>query len=152
MIAIQTHSIRTVSKAYLTSRTNPRINKFGIYRLEDLCKQQCFVNVHDCVHENAPCPICNLVQLKHNISRFNLRSNSQNPLKVTAPIKSRISSQSFSAKGPAFRNPLSPELKGITRRGSFKNRVKKDMLKGNQTTSESSIPRCRDKKHHHQLD
>ena len=153
VIAIQKRSIRTVSKSYFTSHTEPRMKKLGILKLEDLYKQQCLVNMHDCVHENAPSPICKLVQLESNISRFNLRSNSQNPLNVTTPItKSRISSQSFSAKGPAFWNPLSSELKGMTRKASFKNRVKKDILKEYQTASECCNPRCMDRRHHHQID
>ena len=140
-------------QAYFTSHTEPRMKKLGILKLEDLYRQQCIVNMHDCVHGNAPRPISNLVQLESSASRFNRRSNSLNPLNVTTPItKSRISSQSFRAKGPAFWNPLSPELKGITRKASVKIRVKKDILKEYQTASDCCNPRCMDRRHHHQLD
>ena len=152
VIAIQKRSIRTVCKAYFNSHTEPRMKKIGLLKFEDLYKQQCLVNMHDCVHEIAPRPISNLVQLGSSVSRFNLRSNSLNPLNVITPItKSRISSQSFSAKGPAFWNPLPSEIKSIIRKLSFKNRVKTDILNNYQTTSECNNPRCLDKRHNHKL-
>ena len=150
VISIQKRSIRTVCKAYFNSHTEPRMKKLGILKLEDLYKQQCIVNVHDCVHENAPSPIQNLVQLECNVSRFNLRSNTQNPLNVTTPItKSRISTQSFSARGPFFWNSVSTELKGITRKSSFKNKIKRTLLDEYQAASDCHNPRCTDRRHHH---
>ena len=149
VIAIQKRSIRTICKAYFTSHTEPRMKKVGILKLEDLYKQQCLVNVHNCVHEIAPCPIRNLIQLERDVSRFNLRNNEQNPLNIVAPIsKSRISSQSFSAKGPAFWNVLPTELKSIERHSIFKNMVKRKMLNEYQAVSECHNPRCTDRRHH----
>ena len=150
VIAIQKRAVRTVCKAYFNSHTEPRMKKIGILKLEDLYKQQCLVNMHDCVHENAPYPIRKLVQLESHVSHFNLRSNTQNPLNVTAPItKSRISSQSFSSKGPLFWNPLSTELKGIKRKSSFKNKIKRITLDEYQAASDCNNPRCMDRSHHH---
>ena len=150
VIAIQKRSIRTVCKAYFNSHTEPRMKKLGILKFEDLYKQQCLVNVHDCVHENAPSPIKKLIQLECNVSRFNLRSNSQNPLNVTIPIsKSRVSLQSFSMKGPSFWNSLSSELQGITRKLTFKNKIKRIRLDEYQAASECNNPRCVDRRHHH---
>ena len=150
MLAIQKRAVRTVCKAYFNSHTEPRMKKIGILKLEDLYKQQCLINVHDCVHENAPHPIRKLVQLESNVSHFNLRSNSQNPLNIKTPItKSRISQQSFSSKGPFFWNPLSIELKGIERKVSFKNKIKRIMLDEYQTASDCHNPRCMDRSHHH---
>ena len=150
VIAIQKRSVRTVCKAYFTSHTEPRMKKVGILKLDDLYKQQCLVNVHSCVHETAPWPIRKLVQLERNVSRFNLRSNEQNPLDIVTPItKSRISSQSFSAKGPAFWNTLPTELRSIERKTTFKNMVKRKMLNEYQAVSECNNPRCTDRRHHH---
>ena len=149
VIAIQKRSIRTVCKAYFTSHTEPRMKKIGILKLEDLYKQQCLVNVHDCVQMNAPNPIRKLVKLECNSNRFNLRSNTQNPLNITIPItKSRIASQSFSYKGPVFWNLLSSELKGVTRKMSFKNKVKRSILKEYHIASDCRNPRCTDRRHH----
>ena len=150
VIAIQKRSVRTICKSYFSSHTEPRMKKVGILKFDDLYRQQCLVNVHDCVHEVAPCPIRNLIQLERNVSRFNLRSNEQNPLNIVAPItKSRIGSQSFSAKGPAFWNILPTELKSIERKTIFKKRVKRKMLKEYQDVSECHNPRCTDRRHHH---
>ena len=150
VISIQKRSIRTVCKAYFNSHTEPRMKKLGILKLDDLYKQQCITNMHDCVHENAPSPIKNLVQLECNVSRFNLRSNSQNPLNVTTPLtKSRISSQSFSAKGPVFWNSLSADLKSIVRKSTFKTKIKRTLLNEYQAASDCHNPRCMDRRHHH---
>ena len=145
VIAIQKRSIRTVCKAFFASHTEPRMKKISILKFDDLYKQQCLVNVHNCVHEIAPSPIRNLIQLERNVSRFNLRSNEQNPLNIVAPItKSRIGSQSFSAKGPAFWNALPSELKSVERTPIFKNMVKRRMLREYQSVSECHNPRCTD--------
>ena len=150
VIAIQKRSIRTICKAYFTSHTEPRMKKVGILKLDDLYRQQCLVNVHSCVHEIAPGPIRNLIQLERNVSRFNLRSNEQNPLNIAAPItKSRIGSQSFSAKGAAFWNTLPTELQSVERKSVFKNTVKRTMLNEYQAVSECHNPRCTDRRHHH---
>ena len=150
VIAIQKQSVRTISKAYFNSHTEPRMKRLGMLKLEDLYKQQCLVNVHECVNENAPSPIRELVQLECDVSRFNLRSNLKNPLNITTPItKSRVSSQSFSAKGSFFWNSLSSELKGITRKMSFKNKIKRIMLDEYQAASDCHNPRCVDRRHHH---
>ena len=125
-------------------------HSWGYTPIYNVDKTQCLVNVHSCVHETAPCPIRNLVQLERNVSRFNLRSNEQNPLNIVAPItKSRISSQSFSAKGPAFWNVLPTELRRIERKTTFKNTVKRKMLSEYTAVSECHNPRCTDRRHHH---
>ena len=107
------------------------MRKVGTPKFDDLYKQQCLVNVQICVHEIVLSPIRNLIQLERNVSQFNLRlrSNEQNPLNIVAPItKSRISSQSFSAKGAAFWNILPTELKAIEGKIIFKNVKKRKML------------------------
>ena len=150
VIAIQKRSVRTICKAYFTSHTEPRMKKVGILKFDDLYKQQCLVNVQNCVHVIAPSPIRNLIQLERNVNRFNLRSNEQNPFNVVAPItKSRISSQSFSAKGAAFWNSLPTELKAIERKTTFKNVIKRKMLSEYQAVTECHNPRCTDRRHHH---
>ena len=128
-IRAKSESVRTTCKAYFTSYTEPRMRKVGTPKFDDLYKQQCLVNVQNCVHMIAPSPIRNLIQLERNVNRFNLRSNEQNPFNVVAPItKSRISSQSFSAKGAAFWNILPTELKAIEGKIIFKNVKKRKML------------------------
>ena len=151
-IRAKSESVRTTCKAYFTSYTEPRMRKVGTPKFDDLYKQQCLVNVQICVHEIVLSPIRNLIQLERNVSQFNLRlrSNEQNPLNIVAPItKSRISSQSFSAKGPAFWNALPSELKSVERTPIFKNMVKRRMLREYQSVSECHNPRCTDRRHHH---
>ena len=51
---IQKRAIRTVSKSYFTSHTEPRMKDLGLLRFEDLYKLQCTTLIHDISQNRAP--------------------------------------------------------------------------------------------------
>ena len=91
IINIQKRTIRTLSKSYYSSHTEPRMKQMGILKLDDLYKQQNLSCVYDCLHKNAPVEIMNLVTREGNENGPTLRSQIQNPLNLKIPnFKSRV--------------------------------------------------------------
>ena len=69
IISIQKRAIRTITKSYYSSHTEPRMKKIGLLKFDDLYRQQCLLLTHDCVYRKAPSPIQQLVSKKQNSSR-----------------------------------------------------------------------------------
>ena len=146
--AIQKRAIRTITKSYYMSHTEPRMKQIGILKLDDLYKQQCLMLTYDCINDSAPNQIKQLM-IKEKNPVFNLRNHTQNPLNLKIPIlKTRVGSNSFSIKGPTIWNGIPNEMKCINRRSNFKNAVKKKFLQGYNCKCECNNPRCTDKQHH----
>ena len=146
---IQKRAIRTITKSFFSSHTEPRMKKIGLLKFEDLYRQQCLMLTHDCIRNRAPTNVSQLVQKEQDVSRFNLRNHVQNPLNLKIPcVKSKAASTSFSAKGPVLWNELHNELKQTDKRSVFKNALKRQMLAKYQLKTECNNPRCNDRKHH----
>ena len=149
IISIQKRTIRTISKSYFSSHTEPRMKKLGILKFDDLYKQQCLSLVHDCLNQKAPTEIQKLVKLENSQTGPSLRNQATDKHKLNIPLrKTRAGSSSFRAKGPTFWNILPNELKNITKRNSFCKRIKSYFLYQYQIKCECNNPRCRDKRHH----
>ena len=153
IINIQKRAVRTLSKSYFSSHTEPRMKQMGILKLDDLYRQQTLTCVHDCLHQNAPVEIKNLITREGNQNGPTLRSQIQNPLNLKIPnFKTRVASSSFRCKGPIFWNELPSEIKKLNRRSLFCRRLKFFFLYNYHNKSECNNPRCRDKRHHLSID
>ena len=148
IISIHKRTIRTISKSFFSSHTEPRMKKLGLLKFEDLYKQQCLSLVHDCVNEKAPAEVTKLIP-QGSQTRPSLRSSTHNRKDIKVPLmKSRAASNSFRCNGPDFWNKLPDVLKNITKRNSFCKRVKTYFLYQYHVKSECNNPRCRDVRHH----
>ena len=146
---IQKRAVRTVSKSYINSHTEPRMKKLGLFKLEDLYSQQCATLIHDALHHRAPKPVRDLLSLNREASNFNLRSHQSDPYHVRAmTARSKIGSNSFSCKGTNFWNSIPIEIQKIESKYSFKNNIKKLLLDSYHDTANCKNPNCSDKRHH----
>ena len=147
---IQKRAIRTISKSYVTSHTEPRMKDLKILKLDDLYKQQCAGLIHDIVNKRAPSRMNGLVSFVKKPEIQSLRSHSSNPLQAREPLgRCKISSNSFCIKGPIIWNSLPLELQEIREKHIFKNRLKNYLLKPYSNVIVCNNPRCTDRRHHH---
>jgi hypothetical protein len=147
--AIQKRIVRTVSKSYFTSHTEPRMKKLKILKIEDLYKLQCDTLVYDCLNNLAPKGICSLVALKTDKNDYSLRATIQNPLDINkANYNSKQGKCSFKAQAPDHWNSLPGSIRELDKRNSFKNQAKKLILTEYALNVHCSNPLCRDRRHH----
>ena len=150
VVAIQKRAIRTVSKAYVTSHTEPRMKKLGLLKLDDLYTHQCTVLMYDIQNNLAPLSLGNLLPRENEQSHHNLRSHVSDPNHVRTPIaKSKVSANSFYCKGPQLWNSLPQEIQNIRSKYSFKSQLKQRLLNSYEDTTACTNPRCSDRRHHH---
>ena len=149
IVSIQKRAIRTVSKSYTNSHTEPRMKKLDILKLEDLYSHQCTALIHDSIHHRAPKAIKNLLSIGTETTSINLRSHQSDPFHIRIPTtKTKIGTNSFFCKGPRLWNNLSKETQEIKSRSSFKTKSKKLLLEQYNTTANCSNPNCSDRRHH----
>ena len=150
IIAIQKRAIRTITKSYHSSHTEPRMKKIGLLKFDDLYKQQCLTLTHDCVNDKAPSPIKQLIEKEHETRGITLRNHTKNPLNLKVPnLKTRVGTHSFSVKGPIFWNETSNIQKSVKKRETFKNVIKNNILKSYSSHCiNCNNPMCRDLRHH----
>ena len=142
--------MRTITKPYVTSHTEPRMKELKILKLEDLYKQQCATLIHDIIYKRAPAQMANFVSLSSTIESQRLRSHSTNPLLVREPLgKCKTSSNSFCVKGPISWNRLPHELQVIRDKNNFKTRLKRYITESYSNSTVCTNPRCTDRRHHH---
>ena len=150
IISIQKRAIRTITKSYYSSHTEPRMKKIGLLKFDDLYKQQCLVLTHDCVYNKAPSPIKQLINRDQDRSGITLRNHTNNPLNLKVPnLKTRVGTHSFSVRGPIFWNETPNVQKSVEKRETFKKVIKKDLL--NRYSSHCitcNNQMCRDHRHH----
>ena len=150
IINVQKRAIRTVSKSYVTSHTEPRMKAMGILKLEELYKQQCTTFIHDVMNNRAPAPIKHLIALGRGTTRINLGSHNSDPNHIRIPTsRSKFGSNSFSSKGPLFWNDLPQQIQDIKEKHIFKFRLKQLLLTTYSDTTVCNNPRCTDRQHHH---
>jgi hypothetical protein len=122
---IQKKTVRTVSKSYLRSHTEPRMKSLGILKIDDIYKQQCVTLVHDALHKNCPKTIRDFMKLTAEKDEHALQNKEKDPLCVQKPnLKTKQGKGSFRVNGPDTWNNLPNELKEIEKRDLFKKHVK----------------------------
>ena len=130
------------------AHTEPRMKKISLLKLDDLYKQQCLLQVHDCLSKTAPIVVEGLIKTEENSERYELRNSDSNSLKLKVPIfRSRAGGQSFSVQGPSIWNNLPKELY-VNRKSVFKNSLKRYFLYHYDSKTACSNPRCNDRSHH----
>ena len=150
IIAIQKRAVRTITKSYYSSHTQPRMKKMGLLNFDDLYKEQCLMLTHDCLYNKAPKNIINLIHRDQPSGGIALRNHIQNPLNLKIPnLKTKAGTSSFCVKGPTFWNEMPNEIKTVKKRECFKKSTKTFLLSKYEHKSSCSNPRCRDKKHHY---
>ena len=149
IMTIQKRAIRTLTKSFYMAHTEPRMKKAGLLKFDDLYKQQCLMQVHDCITKNAPHSIQKLIQAEQNPTRYTLRNPSNNPLNLKVPnMKTRAGMHSFRIKGPTIWNETPDELRKNKKKTIFKNSLKRFFLYNYSINSKCTNPRCRDHRHH----
>ena len=150
IVSIQKRAIRTVSKSYMTSHTEPRMKQMGILKLDELYSQQCSTLVHDIIKKRAPSALSKLAILESESNVRNLRSHSADPLLVRVPPeKCKTTTNSFCCKGAQLWNSIPQELRRINEKHIFKHRIKQHLLDSYSETTSCNNPRCTDRRHHH---
>ena len=148
IVTIQKRAIRTISKAYHTAHTEPRMKKLGLLKFDDLYRLQSTLLVHDCIYNHAPPNIRNTLHIAQN-PNHNLRNQSSNPLDLKVPnLKSRAGSHSFRQIGSGFWNMVPNELRQINQKKRFKTAMKRLTLENYEKKAVCKNPRCRDKGNH----
>jgi hypothetical protein len=148
IISIQKRAIRTITKSYYSSHTEPRMKKIGLLKFDDLYRQ-CLVLTHNCVYNKAPSPIQQLVNKKQDSSRIILRNQVNNPLDLKVPnLKTRVGTHSYSVMGPIFWNETPNVQKTIDKRETFKKVIKRCLLNSYSSHSTCQTQMCRDHQHH----
>ena len=147
--SIQKQIVRTISKSYLKSHTEPRMKALGILKLEDIYKQQCSTLVYDVLNDQCPENIKNLIQLATTKDEHALRGKEKNPLDLVKPnFKTKTGRGSFKANCPDVWNSLPNELKQIGNRELFKKHIKKHFLASYNENVSCTNPLCKDRGHH----
>ena len=150
IINIQKRAIRTISKAYFNSHTEPRMKELGLLKLEELYTHQCATLFHEINQKRAPAAMIEFFS-QNNTPNHNLRSQVTDPNKIRVPVaKSKVSTNSFSHKGPQIWNSLPQSLQNAESKPSFKYQLKQSLLDKYKTTSNCTNVRCKDNRHHHQ--
>ena len=148
VVSIQKRAIRTVTKSYYMAHTEPRMKKIGLLKIDDLYKQQCLLQVHDCLSESAPTVVRALIKPEERSDRYELRNAADASSELNIPLfKSRAGRQSFSVQAPSIWNKLPRELY-VGRKSIFKNAIKRFFLFSYNSKAACSNPRCNDRTHH----
>ena len=151
IILTQKRAIRTVSKAFYTSHTEPRMKQLGLLKFVDLYELQCATLAHDVINKRAPASICSMISADRDLVSHNLRSHQIDPNHLRVPLaKSKFISSSFIHKGPSIWNQLPNDLKVLQSKSLFKIHVKRWFLSKYHDSTQCLNPRCTDRRHHHQ--
>ena len=151
IITIQKRAIRTVSKSYFNSHTEPRLKSLGLLRLDELYKHQSATLIHDIINGRAPEPIKNLVTLNRESTHINLRSHDSDPNHIrNLASRTLVSTNSFSCKGPVIWNDVPREIQDVRAKHIFKYRLKRHLMNTYSDRIVCNNPRCTDRRHHHE--
>ena len=149
IVGIQKRAIRTVSKSYITSHTEPRMKNLGLLKLDDLYTQQCTALIYDIKNNFAPPALGDLLPNETAQSHHHLRSHVSDPNHVRTPVtRSKVSSNSFFCKGPLSWNSLPQEIQNARSRHAFKSQLKTRFLDSYEHIASCNNPRCNDRRHH----
>ena len=149
IVGIQKRAIRTVSKSYITSHTEPRMKNLGLLKLDDLYTQQCTALIYDIKNHFAPPALGDLLPNETAQSHHHLRSHVSDPNHVRTPVtRSKVSSNSFFCKGPLSWNSLPQEIQNARSRHAFKSQLKTRFLDSYEHIASCNNPRCNDRRHH----
>ena len=150
IVTIQKRAIRTVSKSYFNSHTEPRLKTLGLLRLDELYKHQSATLIHDTINHRAPVSMNELVTLNRETTQMNLRSHDSDPNHIrNVASRTLVSTNSFSSKGPIIWNDVPREIQDVREKHTFKYRLKQHLLNTYSNTIVCNNPRCTDQRHHH---
>ena len=146
IINLQKRAIRTITRSYITSHTEPRMKNLEILKFEHLYELQNSLLVHDCLFSRIPKQVKQSVTLSVTTSH-NLRNDNGKIFDVKIPnFKSRAGCNSFRYRAAIFWNNLSHEERDIQRKELFKKKIKNLFLEFYKSHPNCENPRCRDKK------
>ena len=149
IVGIQKRAIRTVSKSYITSHTEPRMKTLGLLKLDDLYTHQCTALIYDIQNNLAPPALRDMLPGESSQSHHHLRSHVSDPNHVRTPVsRSKVSSNSFFNKGPMLWNSLPQQIQNAQSRQAFKGQLKTHFLNSYEHTANCNNPRCNDRRHH----
>jgi hypothetical protein len=150
---IQKKAVRTLSKSWYRSHTEPRMKNLEILNFDDLYKQQCSLLVLDIMFGEAPKPLKKIFRLRRQEANYSLRNNiiSEKELEIKN-YKTKATRCSFFMKGPVCWNDISDDTKLVVESSEDKKFLKLELkchfLSLYKTKSLCNNPFCKDKSHH----
>jgi hypothetical protein len=82
VVAIQKKAVKTISKSWFRSHTEPRMKSLNILNINDLYKQQPATFIHDSVHGALPGGLEGVFSLRRGNLDYTLRSTTIDELTV----------------------------------------------------------------------
>ena len=150
---IQKRVVRTLSKSWYRSHTEPRMKNLEILNFDDLYKQQCSLLVFDFMFGEAPKRLKNIFRLRRQEAGYNLRHNIIGVKELEIKnYKNKATRNSFFMKGPICWNNISEETRLVVESSEDRNFLKSDLkrhfLNSYNSKSICNNPFCKDKSHH----
>ena len=150
---IQKRVVRTLSKSWYRSHTEPRMKSLEILNFDDLYKQQCSLLVFDIMFGEAPAKLKRIFRLRRQEAGYSLRNNIIGEKELeTKNYKTKATRCSFFMKGPICWNDISEETRLIVESSEDKNFLKSELkrhfLSLYNSKSTCNNPFCKDKSHH----
>ena len=114
VVAIQKKAVRTISKSWFRSHTEPRMKALNILNLNDLYKQQTTIFIHDSVHGGLPKGLGDVFTLRRENLDYALRSTTVDDLTVeTKSYTAGHAKKGFFSRAPEGWNLISRETRSI---------------------------------------
>ena len=150
---IQKRVVRTLSKSWYRSHTEPRMKNLEILNFDDLYKQQCSLLILDIMFGEAPGGLKNIFRLRRQEAGYNLRDNIIGVKELEIKnYKTKATRNSFFMKGPICWNNISEETRLVVEssedRNFLKSELKRHFLNLYNSKSICNNPFCKDKSHH----
>ena len=150
--SIQKKAVRTISKSWFRSHTEPRMKFLNILNLNDLYKQQTATFTHDSVYGGLPKGLEDVFMLRKGNLDYVLRSTTTDDLTVEIKsYKTKHAKKVFFSRAPEGWNVISREIRSIEKRNIFKKSLKKELLKDYSSEVPCHNILCKDRTHHTKL-
>ena len=149
VVAIHKKAVRTITKSWFRSHTEPRMKSLNILNINDLYKQQTATFIYDSVHEGLPEGLGDIFTLRRENVDYSLRSTTIDELTVeTKSYTVKHSKKGFFSRAPETWNGISRETRSIGQRNTFKKSLKREFLKEYNSEVPCHNTLCKDKTHH----
>jgi hypothetical protein len=109
---IQKKIVRTISKSWYISHTEPRMKELKILNFDNLYYQQCSLLVHDIVYRQAPKNLRRIFKFHRQETGYNLRQTTvDEKILEVKQYKTKPAKHSFFMKAPICYNKIPKDVK-----------------------------------------
>jgi hypothetical protein len=149
VVAIQKKAVRTISKSWFRSHTEPRMKSLRILNIHDLYKQQTATFIHDSVRGTLPGGLEGVFALRKQNLDYALRSTTIDELTVESKLyKIKHTKKGFFSRAPEIWNDISREIRSIEQKNLFRKSLKKELLEEYSSEVPCHNIFCKDRTHH----